>query len=144
MRADAIYDLLVARFEALTIDGAVSVSDVLTHDPQTADEARPEMSFVLEQGQLSPSDTMTTLTPLAYFRARFYLIDGPLVRQRITSLGERVLVSLVTFVGGPSTDLDIIGVVKLGDWIPARAEGVEGLITCSIDFAVKYRLTGVS
>lgn len=150
MRASAIYDLLVDVVEGITPDEQASVGDVFRHDPdQTDNEVRPERSFIIEQGQLSPSETFVPKTVSTVLRLRVYYVDDPGVGRRIAADGERIIAALAPLHGN-GTYVDKTGATRtvdatfhacteLGDWVPAQAEQIEA----TIDVRAKYTLTGV-
>lgn len=139
MRASDLRALIIARIEALTVDDKASSADLFRHDAdQTDDEVRPERSFILVQGQLSPTTTFTALTVTATFRLQVYYADTPTVGDRICDDGERIIQSLHAI--GAAMHPHITGTVDLGDWIPGTANDQ---VVCAIDFTVSYTLTGV-
>jgi len=140
MRGHELQAIVIARLEALTVDFSAHSGDRLRHDPdQTADEVRPERTFLLEQGQLEPSTTIVPGTLRTAMRLRAFYVDGPDVGKRIISDGERVLVMLPSISGNDHADIH--GVAALGEWIPQQSRRVPAQIECTVDFIVSYRLT---
>lgn len=140
MRADELDPIIIARIEALTPPGAGAANVKFLHDADYADEAtRPEFTFQLLEGHLSPSQTFAPLTITTFFQLRMFFVNAPTLRNIARRAGELVMTSLYGL--GRLDHQDCHGISEMGDWVPT--DGVEGQVVCELDFAVTYTLTGV-
>lgn len=153
MRAEELPPLLITLLEGLTVDNPVSVADKFVNSPDiTPGEARPNGSFRLEVGSLSPPKTFAPQRLGHKIRIVFSFTDGPGIAARLVSVGERVIAGLCYFV--PQVQPTAPGVQALvfeSDWEAFRVsrgpEAFKGTqpneIECALVVRIEYDLTGV-
>lgn len=137
MRLSDLQALIIERLEAIAVDDPQSVADVFRHDPdQTDDEVRPERSFLLLQGQISPTTTFGPSIQASTMQAQFFYVDNPGASKRVADDGERVLQCLYWL---HTVHADVQNVVALGDWVPGPGAQTSQIV-CTVDFTVAYQV----
>lgn len=139
MRGHDLRKLIISIIEAITPDFQATSRDRFVCDPDQSDtELRPHRSFVLIQGQLSPSTSFTTHQKTTTFRLVVYYADSPNAGDVILADGERIQTALWAVNG--TLHPDISGVNQMGDWIPNQSSQ-PNMLEATIDFTVSYSLT---
>lgn len=139
MRGHQLRALIISTIEAITPDFQATSRDRFRYDPDQSDtEQRPHRSFVLVQGQLSPSTSFTTHQKTAAFRLVVYYEDSPNAGDITLADGERIQTALWAVNG--TLHPDISGISQMGDWIPNQSS-TPNMLEATIDFAVSYSLT---
>ena len=143
MRGEELQDLIITGVEGIEPDDLAKFGDCFSYDDDGESDdgnVKPDRVFELIQGPLKASVTFEARTVTTVFELRFYYADGPKLRRRIISDGERVLAWLRGI--GASLHSDFFGCSEIGDWVPAE-DDVPGQIVCAVSFAATYNLTGI-